>query len=122
MEREKRETVGNLKISQEVVATIAHFATKEIDGVASMAYCPAAVNLKKFLTKSQTAKSINIEMNDDVAVIDVYVNLKYGAKIPIVSENIQKSVKNAVQNMTGIVVAKVNIFVVGITFDEAAAQ
>ena len=60
--------------------------------------------------------------NDDVAVIDVYVNLKYGAKIPIVSENIQKSVKNAVQNMTGIVVAKVNIFVVGITFDEAAAQ
>ena len=56
MEREKRETVGNLKISQEVVATIANFATKEIDGVASMAYCPAAVNLKKFLTKSQTAK------------------------------------------------------------------
>ncbi len=80
MEREKRETVGNLKISQEVLATIANFSTKEIDGVASMAYCPASVNLKKLLTKSQTAKSINIEMNDDVAVIDVYVNLKYGAK------------------------------------------
>ena len=121
MEREKRETIGNLRISQEVVATIANFATKEIDGVASMAYCPAAVNLKKFLTKSQTAKSINIEMND-VAVIDVYVNLKYGAKIPVVSENIQKSVKNAVQNMTGIVVSRVNVFVAGITFDEAAAQ
>ena len=58
MEREKRETIGNLRISQEVVATIANFATKEIDGVASMAYCPAAVNLKKFLTKSQTAKSV----------------------------------------------------------------
>ena len=122
MEREKRETIGNLRISQEVVATIANFATKEIDGVASMAYCPAAVNLKKFLTKSQTAKSINIEMNDDVAVIDVYVNLKYGAKIPVVSENIQKSVKNAVQNMTGIVVSRVNVFFAGITFDEAAAQ
>ncbi len=46
MEREKRETIGNLRISQEVVATIANFATKEIDGVASMAYCPAAVNSK----------------------------------------------------------------------------
>ncbi len=122
MEQEKRETIGNLRISQEVLATIANFSTKEIDGVASMAYCPASVNLKKFLTKSQTAKSINIEMNDDVAVIDVYVNLKYGAKIPVVSENIQKSVKNAVQNMTGIVVARVNVFVVGIAFDEAAAQ
>ena len=122
MEREKRETIGNLRISQEVVATIANFATKEIDAVASMPYCPAAVNLKKLLPKSQTAKSINIEMNDDVAVIDVYVNLKYGAKIPVVSENIQKSVKNAVQNMTGIVVSRVNVFVAGITFDEAAAQ
>ncbi len=122
MEREKLETVGNLKISQEVVATIANYATKEIDGVASMAYCPASVNLKKFLTKAQTTKSINIEMNDDVAVIDVYVNLKYGAKIPVVCEKIQKSVKSAVQNMTGIVVAKVNVFVAGITFGESAAQ
>lgn len=120
MEREKRETVGNLRISQEVLATIANFSTKEIDGVASMASSPASVNLKKILSKSHTAKSIHIEMNDDVAVIDVYVNLKYGAKIPVVSENIQKSVKNAVQNMTGIVVARVNVFVVGITFDEAA--
>ena len=126
MEREKRETVGNLKISQDVVATVAKFAAREIEGVASMANCPAAVNLKKFLVRSQqvkaTNKSINIEMNDDVAIIDVYVNLKYGAKIPVVSENIQKSVKSAVQSMTGIVVAKVNVFVVGISFDEAAVQ
>ncbi|MBQ1236698.1 MAG: Asp23/Gls24 family envelope stress response protein, partial [Oscillospiraceae bacterium] len=126
MEREKHETIGNLKISQDVVATVANFSAKEIDGVASMASCPATVNLKKFLGRNQqvkaTNKSINIEMNDDVAIIDVYVNLKYGAKIPVVSENIQKSMKNAVQSMTGIVVAKVNVFVVGISFDEAAAQ
>lgn len=87
-----------------------------------MAYCPAAVNLKKFLTKSQTAKSINIEMNDDVAVIDVYVNLKYGAKIPVGFWKHSEKRKNAVQNMTGIVVSRVNVFVAGITFDEAAAQ
>ena len=38
----------------------------------------------------------------------------------VVSERIQRSVKEAVQNMTGIVVAKVNIFVVGIDFEEKA--
>ena len=111
-----RETIGSLKISQEVIATIASVAAKEIDGVAGMAPCPA--NIKKFLIKSPSAKSINILLTDDIAVVDVYVTLKYGAKIPVVSANIQKSVKDAVQTMTGIVVSRVNVFVAGIAFEE----
>lgn len=39
--------------------------------------------------KKQTAKSIVIDLNDDVAVIDIHVILKYGYKIPEVSEKIQ---------------------------------
>lgn len=115
-EKKVNETIGSLKISQEVIATIASVAAKEIDGVAGMAACPATI--KKFLLKNSVAKSINIVLNDDIAVIDVYVNLKYGAKIPVVSENIQKSVKEAVQTMTGIVVSKVNVFVSGIVFED----
>lgn len=121
MEREKNETAGNLKISQDVLATIAGFATKEIEGVAGMSTAPTALNIKNFITKSQSDKSINIEMNDDVATVDVYVNLKYGAKIPLVSEKIQKSVKNAIQSMTGIIVSRVNVHVNGIAFDSATA-
>lgn len=118
MEKQSREPIGNLKISHEVIATIAGFAAREIDGVASMAVSPG--NIRRFLPRSTTEKSIRIELTDDVAAIDVYVNLRYGAKIPVVSERIQRSVKEAVQNMTGIVVAKVNIFVVGIDFEEKA--
>ena len=109
-------TIGNLKISQEVIATIAGVATREIEGVAGMALAPT--NLKKFIAKSPSAKSVDITMNDDIAVIDVYVNLRYGAKIPDVSKNIQNSVKEAVQTMTGIVVSHVNVFVSGIDFSE----
>ncbi|MDD2955224.1 MAG: Asp23/Gls24 family envelope stress response protein [Oscillospiraceae bacterium] len=118
MEKPMREPIGNLKISHEVIATIASFAAREIDGVASMAAAPG--NIKRFIRHATTEKSIRIELTDDVAAIDVYVNLRYGAKIPVVSEQIQRSVKDAVQNMTGIVVAKVNVFVVGIDFEEAA--
>ncbi len=118
MEKQIREPIGNLKISHEVIATIASFAAREIEGVASMAVCPG--NIKRFLSRSTTERSIHIELTDDVAAIDVYVNLRYGAKIPVVSEQIQRSVKETVQNMTGIVVAKVNVFVVGIDFEEKA--
>lgn len=115
-EKPHRETIGSLKISQEVIATIASTASKEIDGVAGMAASPA--NIKNIFSKSSNTKSINIVITDDIAVIDVYVTLKQGAKIPVVSENVQKSVKDAVQTMTGIVVSRVNVFVSGISFEE----
>ena len=110
------EAIGNLKISQEVIATIAGVAAREIEGVFGMAQAPG--NLKKLIAKSPSSRSVNITMNDDIAVIDVYVTLRYGAKIPEVSQSIQTSVKEAVQTMTGIVVSRVNVFVAGISFEE----
>ncbi len=113
----RKPNVGSLKISEEVLATIASFAAKEVSGVASMAVSPA--HIKKLLVKtSPSSKSVRIELNDDVAVIDVYVNLKYGAKIPDTSAEIQAGVKESVQNMTGITVSKVNVHVEGITFED----
>lgn len=70
---------GSLKISQEVLATIANFAAGEIDGVVSLAntYTP----IKNFLQKG-ISRPIQISLNDDVAVVDISVNLKYDANIP----------------------------------------
>ena len=109
---------GSLKISQDVLATISNFAAEEIDGVVSLAdtYAP----IKNFLKKGSTGKPIQISLNDDVAVIDISVNLKYGANIPAVAETLQKAVKDAVQNMTGITVSKVNVHIAGIVFPETA--
>lgn len=108
---------GSLKISQEVLATIANFAASEIDGVVSLAntYTP----IKNFLQKG-ISRPIQINLNDDVAVVDISVNLKYGANIPEVAETLQKAVKDAVQNMTGITVSKVNVHVAGIVFPQTA--
>ena len=114
-----RQSSGSLKLSQEVLATIANFAAEEIDGVVSLAdtYTP----IKSLLRKGSIAKPIQISLNDDVAVVDISVNLKYGANIPEVAETLQKAVKDAVQNMTGITVSKVNVHVAGIVFPQSPA-
>ena len=114
-----KQPAGSLKISQEVLATIANFASEEIDGVVSLAntYTP----IKNFLKKGSIARPIQISLNDDVAVIDISVNLKYGANSPEVAETLQKTVKDAVQNMTGITVSKVDIVVQGIAQPADAA-
>ena len=113
-----KQPAGSLKISQDVLATISNFAAEEIDGVVSLAntYAP----IKNFLKKCSIGRPIQISLNDDVAVIDISVNLKYGANIPQVAETLQKAVKDAVQNMTGITVSKVNVHVAGIVFPETA--
>lgn len=115
--------VGSLRISHDVIATIASCATAEIEGVASLAPYARSINtLKRVLFKSQVTDSISVELRDDVAVIGVYINLRYGARIPAVAERVQHAVKEAVQTMTGLTVQKVNVYVVGVTFDEPSQE
>ena len=117
---QQNQTVGSLKISQEVIATITKYAVTEIEGVNSLA--EGRLPIKNITKKGIAARPIIINLNDDVAVIDVCVIVEAGCKIRTVAENIQKAVKDAVQNMTGITVSKVNVHVEGIQFPEEAAE
>ena len=117
---DQNQAAGNLKLSREVIATIARYAALEIEGVDSLA--SFATNLKGWLLKKQSAKPIGIDLSDDVAVIELHVNIKAGVNIPETAEKIQSAVKEAVQNMTGIAVSRVNINIAGIVFAEPAEQ
>ena len=117
---DQNQAAGNLKISREVIATIARYAALEIEGVDSLA--SFATNLKGWLLKKQSAQPIGIDLSDDVAVIELHVNIKAGVNIPETAEKIQSAVKEAVQNMTGIAVSRVNINIAGIVFAEPAEQ
>lgn len=106
---------GSLRISRDVIATVAGSAAKEIDGVYALA--PYSANLTDWVRKKQAViRPVNITLNDDVAVIDIHVVLKSGYAIPSVAEKVQVAVKDAVQSMTGIAVSKVNINIAGIDF------
>lgn len=112
----EKEPVGSLKISQEVIESIASVAASEVEGVASVV---DNVKLKDvFNIKSLTSKSIKVNINNDFAVIDVYINIKHGAKIQVVSHEVQKKVKDAIQSMTGIAISKVNVHIMGLEFEK----
>ena len=53
-------------------------------------------------------------MLEDVVTVDATLNLKYGYNIKEVSAKVQEKVKVAIENMTGLNVADVNIRVAGI--------
>jgi len=106
---------GSLKISQEVIASIAGYTATDMEGVSSLATVPA--NLTGWLEK-QPLRPVSIKLDDGVAVIDIRLRVKHGAKIPELSRKLQSNVKEAVQNMTGVVVSKVNLQIAGVDFAE----
>jgi hypothetical protein len=110
-EATENKKLGEVKIADEVVAVIAGIAATEVEGVYSMAGNMTRDFMGK-LSGSKMAKSmrgVSVEVNDDKVCVDLSVNVSYNYNIPEVSEKVQERVKNAIENMTGLIVLEVNI-------------
>ncbi|MNT85389.1 Alkaline shock protein 23 [compost metagenome] len=64
--------------------------------------------------KKNLAKGIKVEGNETSVQIDVNIIVEYGTRIPDVAFEIQKRVKKAVENMTGLKVIEVGVHVQGV--------
>ncbi len=110
---------GRCIISEEVIGTIAATAAVEVPGVASMAN--RSIDIRGLVNSSGT-KTVAVINNENETIIDVYVNLKVGFRIPDVAGQIQRQVKSAVQAMTGKPVTKVNVHIAGMELETKAAN
>jgi len=108
---------GKITFAPEVIATIASLAANEVEGVEGMSGT-VVEGITGMLNKKNITKGVKVEINENVAFIDVNVILKYGYKIHEVSVALQKNIKTTIENMTGLNVAAVNIFVQSIAFDK----
>ena len=107
--------MGNIHISEEVLAVIAAAAAREVDGVSSLAGGQSGDQTESLAGK-KLSRSINIQVNDEALTIRVAVLIKYGYVIPDVGQAVQDAVASAVENTTGLKVANVNVHVAGVTF------
>lgn len=104
----KSDQVGDVRVADEVVAIIAGLATTEVEGVSSMAGNITNEIVSKLGMKN-LSKGILVEVMDDEVKVDVAINISYGYSIPDVSAKVQDKVKSAIENMTGLRVAVVNV-------------
>lgn len=111
------ENLGEVIIADEVVGVIAGLAAVEVQGVASMAGDITKELISK-LGKKTLAKGVKVDIFENVVTLFMAVNLNYGYNIMEVSKKVQEKVKVAVENMTGLEVADVNVRVAGIEMDE----
>ncbi len=111
--------VGNVKISIDVVATISSIAASQVNGVAGMYSSFAGGIAEKLVAKKNPSKGVKVEMGEGCVRIDIYIVVDYGVRIPELAWEIQESVKNNVETMTGLSVEKVNIHIEGVSFEKA---
>lgn len=106
-------SLGDVKIADEVVAIIAALAATEVEGVDSMAG-NITNELISRLGMKNLSKGVKVDVLEGVVTVSLSLNLKYNYSIPEVTRKVQEKVKNAVENMTGLEVADVNIKVAGV--------
>lgn len=111
--------IGEVVISEEVIATIAALAAVEVKGVVSMVGTMPNEIIER-LGMKKLSKGVKIEMVEDAVSIDLALNVSDTAVIPELSEEVQSKVKSAVENMTGYPVESVNIRVASVVIEGTA--
>ena len=104
---------GTIKISDEVIETIASVAIAEIKGVSSTG-AGFVDGIAKRFTKKTVTSGIKATISETSASVDINIVVDYGVRIPEVAWEVQDAVKKEIELMTGLAVDKVNVRIVGI--------
>lgn len=109
-------SMGEVQIADEVVAIIAALAATEVEGVASMAG-NITNELVSRLGMKKLSKGVKVDVLEGVVTVSLALNLKYNYSIMDVTAKVQDRVKTAIENMTGLEVADINIRVAGVEME-----
>lgn len=118
MPAQKKNEYGVINIDDNVIATIAGLSAMESYGIVGMASKNATDGFFDLLKWDNLSRGVKIYTQDNVISIDLHVILEFGMRIAIVAENIIDKVKFNVENLTGLEVKKVNVYVQGIRVEK----
>ncbi len=110
------EVYGNIKISDEVIASTAATTAASVEGVFELTG-GIQESISNIIGKSSLSKGIKVSSNEENVIIDIYLIVKYGVKIPEVAWDVQEKVKKEIERTTGIVIKAINIHVQGVDYE-----
>ena len=107
--------MGNIHISEEVLAVIAAAAAREVDGVAGLAG-GLSDDLAELVAGKKLSRGVRIQVADETVSVSLAILVKYGYVIPEEGRAVQDAVMSAVENTSGLTVERVNVHISGISF------
>ena len=110
---------GVIRISEEVVASIAAIAVTETEGVSGLC---SSLDIAELLGKRNLSKGIKITFVENNVTIETGIMVQYGMSVLQVAKAVQNNVKTAVESMSGLQVPEVNVRVCGISFEKQETE
>ncbi len=111
----RSDEMGNIHISEDVIAVIAAAAAREVDGVGGLTGGLGG-DLAELVAGKKLNRGIDIRFAEEKVSIRVSILVKHGHIVTDVARNVQDAVWSAVENTTGLQVECVNVQVSGVSF------
>ncbi|MBQ7785854.1 MAG: Asp23/Gls24 family envelope stress response protein [Clostridia bacterium] len=115
IDMEKDQDNGQITYANEVISTIVSVATTEVEGISGIV---GASSISGILAKGKTPRGVRVDMNGQDVNVDVSVTVDYGMPIQKVGRSAQENVRKSIESMTGLHVEKVDLHVVGVSFEK----
>ena len=115
MELNKDQESGQITYANEVIATIVSVATTEVQGISGIA---GSGPISGILGKGKSPRGVRVDLVGGNVRVDISVTVDYGMPIQKVGRNVQENVRKSIESMTGLHVEKVDLHVVGVSFEK----
>ena len=115
IDMEKDQDNGQITYANEVISTIVSVATTEVEGISGIV---GATSMTGIIGKGRTPRGVRVDMDGQDVNVDVSVTVDYGMPIQKVGRNAQENVRKSIESMTGLHVEKVDLHVVGVSFEK----
>ncbi|OGX68340.1 MAG: hypothetical protein A2189_01290 [Paenibacillus sp. RIFOXYA1_FULL_44_5] len=115
MSIELQNEIGKILISDEVISVLAGSAALDCYGLLGMATRKQLKDgIAELLGRENLSRGVEVRRDGDSIQIDLYIIVSYGTKISEVAHNVQTKVKYVLNEVVGLHVEMVNIFVQGV--------
>ncbi len=105
--------LGEIKIHEDVIANLVAMATLKVPGVSRLAGSTVVDAIASIVgSRRMQARAITIGIaGDNRVTVDLKLNILVGYRLPDVVQQVQRSVIDSIEDVTGMTVTRVNVAV-----------
>jgi uncharacterized alkaline shock family protein YloU len=119
---EDQPTLGDIRVSHSVVASIVRLAAMQVAGVCGVG-SGFVDNIADLFSKKESDRGVRVtEQEDGSYVIQIHLVIAFGAELAKTAYDVQVDVRNQVMNMTGHNVSKVDVIIEGVKHQAARKE
>ncbi len=110
--------IGWVEISENAIATLASLSALQSYGVIGMAARSIADGISELLHREELGKGVQVHLDENGLIIELYIIVAYGVRIPEVAHNVMERVKWNLEKTTGLTIKEINVNIWGIRLME----